>query len=108
MVVKPDKTIELLESTEGTALGVMPDLEYQEKTVSLESGSMIVFYTDGVSEAEKGDGELFEMDRFFEVFRNSSFGSAKDVTDTVFQSVREFAGETPQSDDITCLVLRVT
>ena len=108
VVVKPDETIELLESIEGTALGVMPDLEYHEKSVVLESGSMIVFYTDGVSEAEKEDGELFEMDRFFEVFRNSKFGNAKDVTDTVFQSVREFAGENPQSDDITCLVLRVT
>lgn len=108
VVVKPDETIELLESTEGTALGVMPDLEYHEKSTVLESGSMIVFYTDGVSEAEKEDGELFEMDRFFEVFRNSTFGNAKDVTDTVFQSVREFAGENPQSDDITCLVLRVT
>lgn len=108
VVIKPDKTIGLLESTEGTALGVMPGLEYQEKTVVLEHGSMIVFYTDGVSEAEKEDGELFEMERFFEIFQNGTFENAKDVTETVFQSVRKFAGENPQSDDITCLVLRVT
>ena len=108
VIVKPDHSIELLESTEGTALGVMADLEYYENTVVLESDSMIVFYTDGVSEAEKGDGELFAMERFCEIFRDGAFGNAKDVTDTVFQTVREFAGDNPQSDDITCLVLRVT
>ena len=107
IIVKPDMTTELLESTDGVALGVMQDIEYQEKTVSLEPGSMIVLYTDGVVDAEKEDRELFEMDRFREIFQDTNFSDAKQVTNKIFETLRDFVGENPQSDDITCLVLRV-
>ena len=108
LIVKPNLTTELLELTGGVALGVMQDFKYQENTVTLESGSMIVFYTDGVSEAEKENKELFEMDRFCKIFQDGTFKDAKEVTNEIFKTVREFAGENPQSDDITCLVLRIT
>ena len=108
VIVKPNLTTELLESTGGVALGVMQDFKYQENTVALEPGSMVVFYTDGVVEAEKENKELFEMDRFCEILQGGTFKDAKEVTDEIFSRVREFAGENPQSDDITCLVLRIT
>ena len=108
VIVKQNLTTELLESTGGVALGVMPDFKYQENTITLEPGSMIVFYTDGVVEAEKEDKELFEMDRFCEIFQGGTFKNAEEVTNEIFNKVREFAGENPQSDDITCLVLRTT
>ncbi len=106
VIVRPNLTTELLESTGGVALGVMQDFKYQGNTVTLEPDSMIVFYTDGVVEAEKEDKELFEMDRFCEILQGSTFKDAEEVTNEVFNKVREFAGENPQSDDITCLVLR--
>ncbi len=108
VVVKPDKTTELLELTGGVALGVMGDFKYQESTVTLEPDSMVIFYTDGVVEAEKEDKELFEMDRFCKIFQSGTFNDAKEATHGIFKTVREFAGENPQSDDITCLVLRIT
>ena len=108
VIVKPNLTTELLESTDGVALGVMQDFKYQENTVFIEPGSTIVFYTDGVVEAEKEDRELFEMDRFCQIFQGTTFKDAKEVTNEVFSKVKEFAGENPQSDDITCLVLRTT
>ena len=108
VIVKPNLVTELLESTGGVALGVMQDFEYQENTVTLEPGSMIVFYTDGVLEAEKENRELFGMDRFCGIFQGATFGNAEEVTNEVFKTVEEFAGENPQSDDITCLVLRIT
>lgn len=108
VIVKPNLTTGLLEPTGGVALGVMQDFKYQENTVTLEPGSMIVFYTDGVVEAEKENKELFEMDRFCEILQGGTFKDAEDVTNEVFNKVREFAGENSQSDDITCLVLRTT
>ena len=108
IIVKPDLSIELLESTGGIALGVMQDFEYQENTITFDPGSMVVFYTDGVSEAEKVDRELFEMERFCQIFQDGTFENAKEVTDAVFSAVRKFAGDNPQSDDITCLSLRIT
>lgn len=108
VIVKPNLTTGLLESTGGVALGVMQDFKYQENTVTLGPGSMIVFYTDGVVEAEKKNKELFEMDRFCEILQGGAFEDARKVTNEIFNKVREFAGENPQSDDITCLVLRTT
>ena len=108
IIVKPNLTTELLESTGGIALGVMQGFKYRENTVIIEPGSMIVFYTDGVVEAEKENKELFEMDRFCEILQGATFKDAEEVTNEVFSKVREFAGENPQSDDITCLVLRTT
>lgn len=108
VIVKPNLTTELLEPTGGVALGVMQNFKYQENTVTLEPGSMIAFYTDGVVEAEKENKELFEMDRFCKIFQGSTFKDAEEVTNEIFETVREFAGENPQSDDITCLVLRIT
>ncbi len=108
VIVKPNMTTELLESTGGVALGVMQDFKYQENTVALEPGSMIVFYTDGVVEAEREDKELFEMDRFCQILQSNTFKDAEEVTNEVFSKVKEFAGGNPQSDDITCLVLRTT
>ena len=87
-------------------MGIVQDFRYEENTVALEPGSTIVFYTDGVVEAEKEDNELFEMDRFCQILQNNTFRNAEEVTNEVFNKVREFAGENPQSDDITCLVLR--
>lgn len=107
-IVKPNLTTELLKLTGGVPLGVMQDFKYQENTVTLESGSMIVFYTDGVLEAEREDKELFGMDRFCEIFQGDTSKDAKEVTNGIFETVRKFAGGNPQSDDITCLVLQIT
>ncbi len=108
VIVKPNLTTELLKLTGGVPLGVMQDFKYQENTVTLEPGSMIVFYTDGVLEAEKEDRELFGMDRLCKIFQGDTLKNAKEVTNEIFETVKKFAGENPQSDDITCLVLRIT
>ena len=107
IVVRPGASVELLESTGGIALGIEEDFQFEEDTITLEPGSMVVLYTDGVSEAEREDTEMFEMDRFCRIFRENSIESAKQATDMVFGAVEDFVGDSPQSDDITCLVLRI-
>ena len=107
IVVRPGPSVELLESTGGIALGIEGEFPFQEETTTLEPGSMVVLYTDGVSEAEKEDGEMFEMERFGEIFKKNSFESAKQATEAVFDGVKDFVGDSPQSDDITCLVLKI-
>ncbi len=107
IVVHPDSSVNLLESTGGIALGIEESFPFQEETITLEPGSMVVLYTDGVSEAEREDGEMFEMDRFRQIFKDRSFESAKQATEAVFDAVGDFAGDSPQSDDITCLTLKI-
>lgn len=106
LLVRADGSAELLPLTDGIALGVMPDLEYQQNKVKLAPGDTIVLYTDGVTEAQNTEGEAFEVDGLHRLFAGTLASiSAREGTDSVFQTVRDFMGEAAQFDDITCLTL---
>ena len=106
LLVHSDGSSEELTHTKGVALGVMPDLEYREDNVTLAPGDTLILYTDGVSEAMNANGEEFGVERLTELFTGSPPATAKEANEAVLKAVAEFAGDTPQSDDVTCLVLR--
>ena len=105
LVVHPDGTSALFPLTDGIALGIAPDLSYKQNTVTLSPGDTIIFYTDGVTEAMNSEEEEFGLDPLSEFFRTNPPENPEETTAAVFDAVNAFAGETPQSDDITCLVL---
>ena len=106
MLVRPDGSSELLPLTGGVALGIAPDIEYPSHTVQLEPGDTVMLYTDGITEAMNGDGEQFGVERMHEVFAESPPENSEQALKAMFDAVRNFVGDTPQSDDITCLVVR--
>ena len=106
IIVHPDGTSTVLPLTGGVALGFMPDIPYEQNTVTLAPDDTVVLYTDGVTEAMNADNEEFGMDRLIQIFESGAPQDSKEVNDMVFEAVSEFAGETPQSDDVTCLTLR--
>ena len=106
LLVKPDGSSELLSLTGGIALGVITEFDYQETTYRLEPGDTIVLYTDGVTEAMNGDGELYGIEGLREHFAANPPGDAEATAMEVMRAVEDFAGGAPQSDDITCLTLR--
>ena len=105
LIVHADGTSDLLPLTGGIALGVVPDFEYEQNTVTLLPGDTLVLYTDGVTEAMNVDGEEFGTQRLQEVFVGPNSKNGQEASQAVFQAVSSFAGDTPQSDDITCLTL---
>jgi len=106
LVVHADGSSTELPLTGGVALGVMPELPYDQGTVTLAPDDTVVLYTDGVTEAMNAEGEEFGVDRLQETFAASPPQDAQQANQTVFEAVHAFAGETPQSDDVTCLVFR--
>ncbi len=106
LVVHADGSSEELAHTGGVALGVVPDLEYRETHVTLAPGDTLILYTDGVSEAMNSDGEEFGVDRLLDLFADNPPRDAQHANEAVLHAVAEFAGGHPQSDDVTCLVLR--
>ena len=92
--------------TGGVALGLVPDLEYQQMTITLSPGDNVIFYTDGVTEAMNESEEEYGMDRLENLFSESRPSEARAVNDVIFDSVMDFAGDAAQSDDITCMTLR--
>ena len=106
LLVHADGTSMELPTTDGVALGVMPGIEYEQNTITVEPTDTVVFYTDGVSEAMNAAGEEFGMQRLADVFSAQPPESAEATNQAVFEAVHAFATDTPQSDDITCVTLR--
>ncbi len=106
VVVHADGSSDVLPKTQGVALGVVEDFEYESGELTLAPGDTLVLYTDGVTEAENAAAEQFEMERLRGLFAGAPPDSAEAAVAEVFRAVEEFAGDAPQFDDITCLVLR--
>ena len=105
-LMRPDGAIETLPMTGGVAIGVMPGLPYDENDLVLESGDTLFLYTDGISEAMNAEGEQFEEARVETALAGGHERPVDAVIENVTIAVRAFVGEAPQSDDITCMVLR--
>ena len=106
IIVHPDGTSTLLPATGGIALGVAPNFQYEESSVILDPGDTLVLYTDGVTEAMNAEDEEFGLDRLRDLFTNVPPRNPKETNAAIFEAVSAFAGDTPQSDDITCLACR--
>ena len=106
LLVRADGSSELLSLTGGIALGVLPGFEYQQTTYQLEPGDTIVLYTDGVTEAMNHDSQLFGIAGLQQYFTAAPPSDAESTGMKVMEAVASFAGDAPQSDDITCLTLR--
>lgn len=70
------------------------------------TGDVLVFYTDGVTEAENQLGEEFGIERLSEVVRDGSSLSAEDLTTNIFKSAAAFCSEVGFNDDVTILVVK--
>ena len=108
IVVHPDGSTTVIPPTGGTALGIIPEIPYNENSIKLEPGDTVILYTDGITEAFNAEGELFGLDQLCEIFRERQPQNAEDASEIVFDAVNKFAGDEPQSDDQACLVFRRT
>ena len=95
-----------IESTGGIALGVMEEMEFESATFTASKGDSMFLYTDGVNEAMNEADEEYSYERLEDYLKENSTGSITDMVNKNLESVKEFAGAAPQSDDITVLALR--
>jgi len=92
--------------TGGMALGVVKGTRVEERSVSLEPGDHLIFYTDGVTEAFSPQDEIYGEERLRATIQAAYNSSAQAMLDAIGDSVVAFAGDTPPSDDVTIMVLR--
>jgi len=105
IVVHADGSSTVLPQTNGIALGIMPDIKYEQNSVTLSPGDALVLYTDGVTEAMNAQNEEFEMERLCAVLSEHCSCDVREINQAVFQAVQTFAGDMPQFDDMTCMTL---
>jgi len=90
----------------GVALGVLPEAQYDERPQALQSGDLLVLYTDGVSEAMSPSGDQFGEERIEELARRLRDRSANEIVEGIVAAVTEWC-EGRSSDDLTLLILKV-
>lgn len=90
-----------------TPVGVSPELNCKLEEVGLGPSDILVWYTDGVSEANDNEGREFGIDRILEVVRQHSSGTASEICDQLYRTVAKFAQRDSLDDDVTVMVLKM-
>ncbi len=93
-------------AAKGIALGVIEEIELEERVIDVGIGDVIVFYTDGVTEAMNPGDEEFGVARLRETLASHTEGSAQEILEAVIEAVDDFVGGAPQSDDFTVFVVK--
>ncbi len=90
----------------GMVVGAFPFAEYDESRLKLESGDVLVCYTDGVTEPENEYGEMFGEQRLIEIVAKNADRDNDEIIASVMESVRQWTGSPELQDDMTLLVAR--
>ncbi|UCD17672.1 MAG: SpoIIE family protein phosphatase, partial [Candidatus Zixiibacteriota bacterium] len=105
ILLRRDDRIEFMQEG-GLALGIVGDADYEERPIFLQSGDIMLFYTDGVTEAEKPDGGQYGTDRLIETLRSCRNLPAGEINRTIYADVKDFAATDHMFDDITMIVVK--
>jgi serine phosphatase RsbU (regulator of sigma subunit) len=106
LLVKIDgESIEL--STMGFLLGMMTDMEYEEKSLVLDSGDTLVLFTDGVFESPDADGKPFGREGILRSVSGRLGSGAGELSDGLMSDLLSWARGTEVSDDVTILIAQV-
>ncbi|MBI4474799.1 MAG: SpoIIE family protein phosphatase [Acidobacteria bacterium] len=106
VIVSPGGDAILLEGASGPPVGLFSHMSYRREIRAIETGSVLVIFTDGVSEAENENAEQFGADRLINVIRNARRSSANEIHTGIRAALKEFVGDTPTHDDATLIVLK--
>ena len=107
MLLRRGKPCEELKTVHGLFLAGMEYTCYKQTELQLEQGDRILLFTDGVTEAHNRANALYGEERLKKVLESTMDSSGEQVLDSIFKDVNDFAGDTPQFDDITMVVLSI-
>jgi serine phosphatase RsbU (regulator of sigma subunit) len=105
IMIRASGASEMLEGG-GPVLGILPIAPYSEDRNSLDTGDMLVIYSDGVTEATNQNYDEFGEERFIEILKANRHRPAAEIVTVVTQALTEFAAGAPQADDITLVVAK--
>ena len=91
----------------GTLVGFLENFSFQEGHELLDSGSMLLLYSDGVTDALNPQDEEFGTERLYSLVRENCHLNAKNLINLIYQRIVSFSRDTPQFDDITMIALKM-
>jgi serine phosphatase RsbU (regulator of sigma subunit) len=90
----------------GMPLGILAEASWEAKTVELAPGDMLILYTDGITEAQNRQEELFGNQRLLMTAQANLEASIQTVQDSILTTVDQFSDEADRCDDVTLMVLK--
>jgi sigma-B regulation protein RsbU (phosphoserine phosphatase) len=93
--------------TEGLIIGVRPSVLFEERSIELLSGDVLLFYTDGLTEAYNLDGDMFGTERVCEHLGSVTHLSAKEIIDSFYNEIFEYTGSRTLKDDVSIVALKI-
>ena len=90
----------------GMALGVFPNSTYEENSVFLKTGDIVLFYTDGVTEVKDSNETEFGENRLMETVIAAKNKSSKGIINYIIEEIKNFNNKREFEDDVTLIVLK--
>jgi phosphoserine phosphatase RsbU/P len=102
-----DGEIEIVRA-EGFPLGMFPVAKYEEFSLATQPGDSIIFFSDGIPDAQNAGGEMFGDTMLLKVISENMHKSAAQIASALLDEVTKFQGDVERFDDETVVVLKVT
>jgi predicted permease len=94
-------------SVGGTVVGMFPETGYEEATVELRPGDVLLAFTDGVPEAHNPENEEFGEERLQQLLRQTAHLPADEISARVSDEMKNWIRDSEQYDDLTFIVMKV-
>jgi sigma-B regulation protein RsbU (phosphoserine phosphatase) len=106
IICRCDELLDL--HAEGVPVGLLQARVYEEISVTLEAGDVVVLTSDGILDALNEAGEEYGRQRLGESIQSCCQLPVKEMVNAIYAAVEQFSAGTPQFDDQTVLILRVS
>ena len=90
----------------GLPLGIQPEAKYESASVTLAPGDWLIIFTDGLVEAENARQEEYGEMRVLSTIDGAAASTPNDMLQRLMAELDLFVGQTPQHDDVTCLLIK--
>ena len=88
-------------------IGVEKNTEYTDTEIDVNSGDILVMYSDGVAESVNQFGKQYTKERLFQIITENKKLSGKEIASLVKTDIKQFCGSVRQHDDQTVLVIKI-
>jgi sigma-B regulation protein RsbU (phosphoserine phosphatase) len=101
-----DRTCQFLDA-EGLIIGVKEDIFFEEKSIILDPGDILLLYTDGLTETANSDGEMYGLERLSAMVLEIHDEPLQNMIDAIYRDMIAFAGNLDLADDVSIVAIRV-
>ena len=106
ILLKPDGYVDVVDHQLGMALGIANDIAVDERVISIQAGTSLLLYTDGVIDCQNKDGNFFGLNGIESSLKNSGGLTAGGICDRLMRSLDEYQQDAEQYDDIALVALQ--